>query len=84
MQNLRTIRAKVSLTQEALAELANTMLPSLPPFAITQQYVADLETGRNANPNTLASLRIAAALGVSPSDLYGTITPTDAPAAVAA
>lgn len=75
MKNLRTLRLRDTrhLSQARLAELANEQLPELPPFEIDQQYIAAVETGKNRNPNNLAAMRIAAALGVSPSDLYSTV-----------
>jgi transcriptional regulator with XRE-family HTH domain len=71
MRNLRRLRLQARLTLAELAELAESTCPELPLFAISAQYVHDIETGRNKNPNVLAALRIAAALKCSVADLYG-------------
>lgn len=83
MQRLRELREQAHLTQAALADLATKMLPELPSFRISQQYINDLETGRNRNPNWLAVQRISAALDCAPDDLYLRTQSTEAATAAA-
>lgn len=67
-QNIRRLRGYVPLA--ALADKANHLLPDLPPFELTAYYISDLEQGRNKKPNTLAVLRLAAALDTTAEALY--------------
>lgn len=57
-KNVRRIRQKKSLTQEQFAELSG----------FSQQYISSLEHGRR-NPTVVTLYELAAALGVSPTDL---------------
>ncbi len=74
--NLRARRKAAGLSQAALAAAA-TALPGFPAFTFSQQYIYDLEAGRNQTPNAWAALRLAAALACTPADLYG-VTPAEA------
>ena len=57
-RNVRRIRQRKGLTQEQLAEISG----------FSQQYISGLEQGRR-NPTVVTLYELAAALGVSHSDL---------------
>ncbi|HWE45765.1 MAG TPA: helix-turn-helix transcriptional regulator [Caulobacteraceae bacterium] len=57
-RNVRRLRKGREMTQEGLAERAE----------VSQQYVSDLERGRN-NPTILQLQKLATALGVRPHEL---------------
>lgn len=56
--NVRHLRQKLGLTQEAFSEKSG----------LTQQYISDLERGRR-NPTVVTLFELATALGVRPQDL---------------
>lgn len=57
-RNVRRLRLKAELTQEAFAALSG----------FSQQYISDLERGRR-NPTVVSLLELAAPLGVAPAEL---------------
>ena len=57
-ENVRRIRDRKGLTQEAFAEKSG----------FSQQYISGLERGRR-NPTVVTLYELAAALGVGPADL---------------
>lgn len=63
LKNLRNLRKERGLTQEWLAKQAG----------LTQPYVAILEGRYSRNPSLSTVRRIAAALGVTISELVGEI-----------
>jgi transcriptional regulator with XRE-family HTH domain len=58
-QNVRRIRQKKGLTQEAFADISG----------FSQQYISSLEQGRR-NPTIITVYELAVALGVSHIDLF--------------
>jgi transcriptional regulator with XRE-family HTH domain len=67
-QRLRAARKRAGLTQAQLAEAADV-------HAIS---IAKLETGARQNPQGDMVSKLAAALGVTPSDLLGTVQSSEA------
>lgn len=56
--NVRHLRLKIGLTQEAFSVKSG----------LTQQYISDLERGRR-NPTVVTLFELATALGVAPLEL---------------